>query len=94
MIASALAIRLALLLEFPGQTSEVCARTVWTLDRSLVGFVGFEGLIGDIGVRIAVGHSREVGFDRTHNMERTIRKNTVMGAASSGSSKTPESRYR
>jgi hypothetical protein len=62
-IASALAIRLALFLELPGQASEVCARTVRILDRSPVSFVGFEGLIGDIGLGVAVGHSREVGFD-------------------------------
>jgi hypothetical protein len=42
------------------------------------------GLVGDIGLRIAVGHSRKVGFDRTQNTERTIRQNEVMGATAAG----------
>ena len=42
------------------------------LDRSLVSLVGFDGLIGDVGEGVAVGHSREVGFDRANNTERTI----------------------
>ena len=84
IIAGALAIRLTLLLEFPGQASEVCARTVLILNRSRLGFVGGEGLIGDIGVRIAVGHSSEVGRDGTYNTRRTIRQNAAMGTAAAG----------
>ena len=63
--ASALAISLALLLEVPGQASEVCARRGRGRDRSLVGFVGLEGLIGDVGV--GVGHSCDVGRGQVHS---------------------------
>jgi len=84
IVASALAISLAFLLEVPGQASDVCARRVRVRDRSLVGFVGVEGLIGDVGVGVTIGHISDVGLDRPNNTKRTIRQNAVMGAAAAG----------
>ena len=65
--------------EVPGQASDVCARRVRVRDRSLVGFVGVEGLTGDVGVEVTIGHSSDVGLDRTNNAKRTILQIAVMG---------------